>query len=321
MRRINVKGSSGAGKTTFARALAERLALPCVELDQLYHGPNWTHPTSEELQAKVRAFIDTAPDGWVIDGNYEAQLGGLVLDVADTIVWLDLPLPFKLRRLWRRTIGRIRGELKLWNENTESWRGAFLGLESLFVWAIRSHVRHRLTWPRRFAGDARLVRLRSAAEAREWLDRLPSPPPPRQRVIAYVTRRRAGRKELLVFDLPEQPDQPTQLPAGRIDPGESLEEGLERELYEETGLRPARIVRRLAEPYELENDRRPGVALYENHAFEVEVDEDTPDQWDHVCISDGDDNGYIFRCRWVPLAPDLKLWKTGSDCVLPRLLA
>jgi adenylate kinase family enzyme/8-oxo-dGTP pyrophosphatase MutT (NUDIX family) len=314
MQRINVKGTSGAGKSTVGRAVAERLGLAYVELDELHHGPNWTEASPEELQAKVRAFMDAAPDGWVIDGNYDAKLGDLVVGAADTIVWLDLPLATKLRRLWRRTRSRIRGDEKLWNDNVESWRSAFWGRESLFAWAIRSHVRQRRHWPRRFG--SRLVRLRSETEVAEWLASLR----PRQRVVAYVTRTRRGRKELLVFDLPELPDKPLQVPAGRIDPGESLEDGLRRELYEETGLRLTRIVRQLAGPRELDGDRRPGVVPYENHAFEVEVGE-TPDQWDHVCVSDGDDDGFLFRCRWVPLAPDLKLWATGSDSVLPHLLA
>jgi adenylate kinase family enzyme/8-oxo-dGTP pyrophosphatase MutT (NUDIX family) len=312
MQRINVKGTSGAGKTTVARAIAQRLRLPCLELDALNHGPNWTEAGDDELRAKVRAFVDASPDGWVIDGNYESKLGDLVVGAADTIVWLDLPLTTKLRRLWRRTRARIRGDEKLWNDNVESWRSAFWGRDSLFAWAIRTHFRHRREWPPLFA--SRLVRLRSEAEAEGWLANLR----PWQRVIAYVTRLR-DEKELLVFDMPELPGTATQVPAGRLDAGESLEDALERELYEETGLRVRRIVQELAGPNELDENRRPGVKPYENHAFEVEVGE-TPDEWDHVCVSDGDDDGYVFRCRWVRLGPELRLWKTGSDVVLPKLL-
>jgi adenylate kinase family enzyme len=170
--RVNVKGISGSGKTTFSRALAQRLGVPCLELDAVHHiGPNWTEATAEELQASVREFLATAPNGWVIDGNYEGKLGDLVVDRADLIVWLDPPLRVALRRVWRRTLDRIRGDVELWGGNRETWRGAFFGLDSLFVWTLRSWVRHNRTWPRRFAGDARVVRLRSDAEARRWLER------------------------------------------------------------------------------------------------------------------------------------------------------
>jgi adenylate kinase family enzyme len=171
MQRINVKGGSGSGKTTVARAVAGRLGLPYLELDALNHGPNWTEASAAELQDAVRGFMSAAADGWVIDGNYEQKLGALVLDAADTIVWLDLPLLIKLRRLSRRTRARIRGHVKLWNDNVETWRNAVWGRESLFAWAIRSHFRNRRHWPVRLGPS--VVRLRSEAEIREWLARLP----------------------------------------------------------------------------------------------------------------------------------------------------
>jgi hypothetical protein len=76
----------------------------------------------------------------------------------------------KLRRLWRRTSHRIRNDVELWNGNRETWRNAVWGRESLFGWMLRTHVTQRREWPKRFAGDPRIVRLRSDAEARSWLD-------------------------------------------------------------------------------------------------------------------------------------------------------
>jgi adenylate kinase family enzyme len=172
-RRINVKGTSGTGKTTFSRALAERLALPYVELDALFHGPGWSQPVDEEFQARVRAAMDAAPGGWVIDGNYEGSLGATVVGEADTIVWLDLPLHVALRRLFARTSRRIRDDVELWNGNRETWRNALLGWNSLFVWTVRSHFPRRRRWARHYADDPRLVRLGSTAEAARWLERLP----------------------------------------------------------------------------------------------------------------------------------------------------
>jgi adenylate kinase family enzyme len=168
--RVNVKGISCSGKSTLGRALAERLELPYLELDSLNHRPNWTEASAEELRALVREFMAASPDGWVIDGNYEWKLGDLVIDAADTIVWLDPPLRFALRRMWRRTRHRIHDRVELWSGNRETWRNAVGGWNSLFPWTIRAFFRHRRRWPKRFASDPRLVRLRSAAEARRWLE-------------------------------------------------------------------------------------------------------------------------------------------------------
>jgi adenylate kinase family enzyme len=167
MRRVAIVGASGNGKTTLARELARRLDVSFVELDALHHGPNWAEPPLEEFRARVAEA--TAGDGWVVDGGYERKLGGLVLDRADVVVWLDQPLPLILRRLLRRTLRRIRTREELWAGNRESWRGAFVGGESLFGWTIKTHYRRRrdeLTGPN-------VVRLRSPREVRSFLQRVP----------------------------------------------------------------------------------------------------------------------------------------------------
>jgi len=169
VRRVAVIAStSGNGKTTLGRALAARLGVPFLELDALVHGPNWTETPADELRALVEPVVRS--DAWVIDGTYRHKLGMLVLDAADTIVWLDLPLGLKLRRVARRTHERIRDDVELWNGNKETWRNALWGRESLFAWLLRGHFRHRRNWPRRYAHDPRFIRLRSVEEAREWLD-------------------------------------------------------------------------------------------------------------------------------------------------------
>ena len=121
----------------------------------------------------------------------------------------------------------------------------------------------------------------------------------RQRVLAYVTRERDGAKELLVFDHRDHPGAGTQVPAGRIDPGETLEECLHRELDEEAGLR-GRVVRELGRPAWPER--------YENHAFEIHADGNPPDEWAHEVHGKGDDAGLVFLYRWEPVRADLELF-------------
>jgi GTPase SAR1 family protein len=167
--KIVVVGTSGSGKTTVARELAHRHGVPHVELDALFHGPNWAETPAEEFRRRVAAATDG--DGWVVDGNYESKLGDLVLGRADTVVWLDLPLRVALARVTRRTVGRIRTGEELWSGNRESWRGGFFGWESMFVWTIRSHLRNRRVRPGRFERhpNLRIVRLRSAREVESYL--------------------------------------------------------------------------------------------------------------------------------------------------------
>jgi adenylate kinase family enzyme len=167
---VVVVGSSGSGKTTVAAALAETLGVKCVELDALHHGPNWTEATADELREALAREIDDV-DGWVVDGNYFGKLGDFVLERADTVVWLDLPLRTSLVRLWHRTLYRIRNDVELWNGNRDSWRGAFWGRESLFWWTIRHHDRRGRRGSARFAKIPNLmvVRLQSPAEVDAFL--------------------------------------------------------------------------------------------------------------------------------------------------------
>jgi adenylate kinase family enzyme len=170
-RRIVIQGISGSGKTTFGRTLAEHLGVPHVETDALVHGPGWTETPDAELRALLEPVV--AGDGWVIDNDYRRKIGTYVLEHADTVVWLDLPLRVCLGRLRRRTFGRIRRGEELWNGNRESWRGALWGRESLFAWAIRSHIAQRRGVPellrRPELSHLRVVRLRTPAAAGDWL--------------------------------------------------------------------------------------------------------------------------------------------------------
>jgi 8-oxo-dGTP diphosphatase len=125
----------------------------------------------------------------------------------------------------------------------------------------------------------------------------------RRRVLAYITKERNGRTELLVFAHREYPEVGLQVPAGRLEPGEELEAGLRREIEEEAGLTNVRIVRELP-GFE---DHYP--SRYDNHGFHVVLDREVPDEWDHVVVGDGDDAGLTFRYRWEPITPHLHLFE------------
>jgi ADP-ribose pyrophosphatase YjhB (NUDIX family) len=120
----------------------------------------------------------------------------------------------------------------------------------------------------------------------------------RRRVVGYVTR---GR-ELLVFEHAGV----LQVPAGRIDHDETLEEGLAREVEEETGVTAIQIVRELADADEV--DRLYGVLVHRSWAFHAVVEDEGPDAWEHPVTGTGMDAGMVFPCRWVPLDERPLLW-------------
>jgi adenylate kinase family enzyme len=162
--RIAITGPSGSGKTTLAAELAETLGIPHVEIDALHHGPNWQSCGPEVLRERVVAA--TRADDWVSDGTYHSMLGNLVVDRADVLVWLDLPIPLVMWRLLRRTHVRNRDRIELWSGNVEpGWRESLRFL----IWpALRSAFSNRRLFPERYE-RVRMHRLRSDADVRAFV--------------------------------------------------------------------------------------------------------------------------------------------------------
>jgi adenylate kinase family enzyme len=175
MRRINVVGSSGSGKSTVGAALANRMGVPHVEIDALAWQPGWVMVEPTELRSRVTAAI--AGDEWVVDGNYGVARD-LVWARADTVVWLDPPFPLLMWRIVRRTVTRaMRGQV-LWGTNRESLRQA-RSREWIVWWAVGDYWRRRREYPLLFAENRHLhvIRLRSDAQTRRFLAGVPIPTP------------------------------------------------------------------------------------------------------------------------------------------------
>lgn len=165
-------GSSGSGKSWLARNLAETLDVPYLELDSVFHQPDWTPLPDEEFTARVMAVA--AGDGWVIDGNY-SRVRLLVWQRADTVIWLDLPRRTVMRQLVARTLGRIITRAELWNGNRERWRNFFSWNpeESVIAWSWQKYAELRERYSAAAADPAyahlRFIRLTSRADARRFL--------------------------------------------------------------------------------------------------------------------------------------------------------
>jgi hypothetical protein len=161
-----VATASGCGKTTFGRALASALDVPFVELDAIHWQAGWTELDAAELRRRVEPLV--RQDAWVIDGSYRGKLGDLVLESADTVVWLDLPRRIWLPRLVARTLRRALTREELWNGNRESLWGALPHADSLVRFALATDRLRLHRYPREL-GRFRVARLRTRAEVDAFL--------------------------------------------------------------------------------------------------------------------------------------------------------
>ena len=167
MTRIVVIGPSGSGKTRLSVRLAELLHVRHVEIDALWHGPNWENCGAEELRARVSAA--TEGDDWVCDGTYHTIIGEIILERGETVAWLDLPVALVIGRLIRRSWVRKRDKVVLWHGNVEeTWINQIRWL----IWpAFKRVFENRRDLPGRLARHPQLHvhRLRSDEEVEAFV--------------------------------------------------------------------------------------------------------------------------------------------------------
>ena len=172
-RRVVVIGTTGSGKTTVARQLAQRLGLVHVEIDALHWQAGWQETPHEVLRQRVQQA--TQGPAWVVDGNY-SQLRDILWPRADTVAWLDYAFARVIGQLFRRTLRRTLGREVLWNQNRERFWVQFLSRDSLFLYACQTHWRRRRQYGQLFQQPEQahlaVVRLHSPRATRQWLDSL-----------------------------------------------------------------------------------------------------------------------------------------------------
>jgi adenylate kinase family enzyme len=171
--RINVIGTSGSGKSTFAKSLAEALQLPYFEMDQLFWKPNWVESTDEEFLPKVEQVA--ARTQWVMDGNYSRSFP-IKLKRAQLLVWIDLPFLTTTYRVTRRAIQRSLSQTELWPDtgNRESLKKSFFSKDSVIWWSITHYqstgVKYEQLMRSEAYGDIAFLRLPSRKQIKRLLN-------------------------------------------------------------------------------------------------------------------------------------------------------
>jgi len=174
VRRILVGGVSGTGKSMLARELGRRLELPYVDMDALFHGPNWQ--PRPEFDDEVAALA--ASEAWVIDSHGYSRVRDLLWSRADTVIWLDYPRRIVMYRVITRTLRRRLRREVLFNGNVEGplWT-FFTERDHIVRWAWTSYRRRRADMLRRRDDPVNrhltVTRLRHPRETAEWLATLP----------------------------------------------------------------------------------------------------------------------------------------------------
>ena len=181
MQKILVAGITGAGKTTMARALAGRLALPFHEMDALaFCGPG--RQENPHLLPEIER-ITTGPR-WIFDSFGCPEVRDLMWSRADAIVWLDFSRAVVMRRVLRRSVARTLLRTRVFGGDVETL-GAWLTPDHPAWWAWTQHASRRAEIAARCAdprfAPLEVTRLRTPRAARRWLATVPAAIVPRRR--------------------------------------------------------------------------------------------------------------------------------------------
>jgi adenylate kinase family enzyme len=115
---VFVVGTSGSGKSTAAKKIANQLVRRHIEIDSLMWLPNWTQRGSLELAELLEMELNNGPV--VLDGNFASK--GIKPNNGDILIFLDYPRWFVISRLIRRSLARVILRKKLWSGNREEFR-------------------------------------------------------------------------------------------------------------------------------------------------------------------------------------------------------
>lgn len=173
MNKINVIATSGSGKTSFSKELAQVLDYPCIEMDVLYWKDNWVESSDDEFFQKLEQALNK--DQWVLDGNY-SRTQHIKWKEVDTIIWLDYPFHLVLWRVLKRSIARLIDQEPMWGTNNrESFRQSFLSSKSIILWSITSYPRMKKRYENLFKTNPQnlnLIRLKTPKEAKEFISKI-----------------------------------------------------------------------------------------------------------------------------------------------------
>lgn len=170
MKKFVVVGSTGAGKSTFARALSKKLNISHIELDNISRIPGGKSRSTQELRDLV--IKATVTPQWIVCGNYPA-LKDIILDRADVIVWLDYPFFICFWQTLKRSFKHIIKREKYSNGDRETFVRLFFSKDSILVYLIKTfrqrNKRYAAMMQDPFYKDKTFIRLKSHRQAKKCL--------------------------------------------------------------------------------------------------------------------------------------------------------
>lgn len=177
MKKINIIGTSGSGKSTFAKRLAKRLELPYIEIDAIFWGKNWYWPPDEAFFTRLEKTLDR--EAWVLDGNY-TRTTAIKWEAVDTVIWIDFSFPRTLYQVISRSIRNLITKKELWpGTGNRQTIQRFFSKDSIVLSTIKVYRKNRRKYLKMMNSSEyahiEFVQLRNLKECSQFLSQVQHP--------------------------------------------------------------------------------------------------------------------------------------------------
>jgi len=163
--KVVVVGVSAVGKSTFARALAEKNKLPLTHMDEIMWRPGWEYIGDEVTNAKLRE--TSQGERWVIEGYVTRDSRTFLFAKANQIFYLDYSR-------WLCTWRYLKRWWKFRKEPRPELPGSPESFSFTFLWLV--FTKGEAISLRKFLGEvedqSKIVTLHSPKESNSLLETL-----------------------------------------------------------------------------------------------------------------------------------------------------
>jgi adenylate kinase family enzyme len=171
VKKVAVFGNAGGGKSTLSRKLSEITGLPLYVLDKIKYQAGGIEVPHEDYKRTHQAILAT--DQWIIDGYGCPETLWLRLDQADTLVFVDLPLPVHFWWVTKRFLTGYVQPPTGWPERSPILRSSINSYQVLWLCYKRLTPKYR-AYVEQAKSTKRVYHIQSTKQISQFLNLLES---------------------------------------------------------------------------------------------------------------------------------------------------
>ncbi len=130
MQKVAVFGNTGGGKSTLSRRLSQMTGLPLYILDKIKFQSGGAEVSQADYQHAHQQILAT--DHWIIDGFGCMETLWPRLEAADSLIFIDLPLPVHFWWVTKRLIGGYIRPPAGWPEKSPLLKSSLMSYRTLW---------------------------------------------------------------------------------------------------------------------------------------------------------------------------------------------